>query len=193
MPCIRFTLLALIVSLTACNSNMTQPKPPVAAKKPHTVASPNGSREDEYYWLRDDDTKAKRPEVMHYLEAENAYAQQMLAPLAGLQAKLIGEMKARIREDDDWVRKELEHALASGIPVIPVLISSAKVPDARKLPASLRGVFEANCGHLSDTDWVSGFEDIVGAIDRVTAPGRDAKDDPAVWHAVEPPPPQEVN
>ncbi len=30
------------------------PQPPVAAKKPHQVPSPNGSRIDEYYWLRDD-------------------------------------------------------------------------------------------------------------------------------------------
>ncbi|HEV8690707.1 MAG TPA: S9 family peptidase [Ideonella sp.] len=76
------------------------PTPPVAPKLPHTVTSPSGDREDEYYWLRDDDTKAKRPEVMRYLEAENDYAKRMLAPLAGLQAKLIAEMKARMREDD---------------------------------------------------------------------------------------------
>src|SRR5262245_34879405 len=65
--------------------------------------------------------------------------------------------KPRIREDGDWVRKELEHALASGIPVIPVLVSSAEMPDARKLPPSLQGVFEANSGHLADADWASDF------------------------------------
>ncbi|HSI03499.1 MAG TPA: hypothetical protein VLC93_03445, partial [Myxococcota bacterium] len=28
--------------------------PPLAVKKPHTVPSPNGDRDDPYYWLRDD-------------------------------------------------------------------------------------------------------------------------------------------
>src|SRR3954466_7927600 len=71
--------------------------------------------------------------------------------IAAISDAWVGERrfrKPRICEDGDWVRKELEHALASGIPVIPVLISGAKVPDARKLPPSLHGVFEANSGHL---------------------------------------------
>lgn len=97
--------------------------------------------------------------------------------------------KPRIREEGDWVRKELEHALASRIPVIPVLIGGAEMPDARKLPPSLHGVLEANSGRLRDADWVSHFEDIAGAIDRVTAPGEGSDDDPAIWHAVEVPPP----
>src|SRR5262245_61535018 len=95
----RCAMLSLTLAASAANSAV--PTPPVAPKVPHQVTSPAGpSREDEYYWLRDDDTRTKRPEVMHYLEAENGYAQQMMAPLAGLQAKLIGEMKARIRQDD---------------------------------------------------------------------------------------------
>ena len=47
-----------------------QPVPPVAAMRAHAVASPNGARNDDYYWLRDDERKA--PEVLAYLEAENA-------------------------------------------------------------------------------------------------------------------------
>jgi oligopeptidase B len=74
--------------------------PPVARQVPHTVKSPNGERIDEYYWLRDDDPKAKRPEVIQYLEAENAYTEARLAPLVGLQKQLVAEMRARIKEDD---------------------------------------------------------------------------------------------
>ncbi len=77
------------------------PVPPVAPQVPFVVTSPaGGHRDDPYYWLRDDDTKAKRPEVMRHLEAENAYAQAMLAPLTPLRANLLAEMKARIRQDD---------------------------------------------------------------------------------------------
>ena len=49
----------------------TTPTPPIAAVRSHLVRSPNGDRVDEYYWLRDD--TRKDPEVIGYLEAENAY------------------------------------------------------------------------------------------------------------------------
>jgi oligopeptidase B len=81
-------------------AHAASPVPPVAPQKPHTIESPSGKRVDEYYWLRDDDEKAKRPEVMQYLEAENAYSTQMLAPLDKLREQLIAEMKARIQQDD---------------------------------------------------------------------------------------------
>ena len=58
------------------------PKPPVIAKKPHAVTAPHGAvRNDEYYWLRDD--SRKNPEMLAYLNAENTYAD---AVLAGSQA-----------------------------------------------------------------------------------------------------------
>jgi oligopeptidase B len=78
-------------------------KPPVARREPYVVRSPHGDRIDEYYWLRDDDPKTKRPEILEYLRAENAYTEAMLAPLAGLRAQLVAEMRARIKEDDSSV------------------------------------------------------------------------------------------
>jgi oligopeptidase B len=56
---------------------MTEPRlPPVAARKPHRVDSPHGTRTDEYYWLRDD-TRTD-PQVLAYLVAENAAGGQAL-------------------------------------------------------------------------------------------------------------------
>ena len=43
--------------------------PPIAARRPHKVPSPNGSREDDYYWLRDDTRRSK--DVLAYLNAED--------------------------------------------------------------------------------------------------------------------------
>ena len=73
---------------------------PAAPQVPYTVKSPSGDRTDEYYWVRDDDPKTKRAEVMRYLEAENAYTAAAMAPLEGLQKQLVAEMRARILEDD---------------------------------------------------------------------------------------------
>lgn len=75
--------------------------PPVAARRPHDVVSPYGTRTDPYYWLRDDDRK--NPDVLAYLQAENDFTDQALAPAKGLEERLFGELRARIKEDDSSV------------------------------------------------------------------------------------------
>ena len=72
--------------------------PPIAARKPYRVTSPNGSREDDYYWLRDDTRKSK--DVLDYLKAENAYTAGVLAPTHTLQDELYKELRGRIKQDD---------------------------------------------------------------------------------------------
>ncbi|WP_240320762.1 S9 family peptidase [Sphingomonas crusticola] len=74
---------------------------PRVAKKPFQVTSPNGPREDDYYWLRDD--TRKNPEMLAYLAAENAYADAQLAKLKPLQATLYQETVAHIKQDDSSV------------------------------------------------------------------------------------------
>lgn len=76
------------------------PTPPAATRIPFEVKGPQGSRIDEYYWLRDDDPKAKRPEILEYLGAEKAYTEAYMAPLRPLKDRLIAEMQARIKPDD---------------------------------------------------------------------------------------------
>jgi len=117
----RFLAFAALISLTACNTNMKQTPPavaqaeintataaasaaadpPVAAKKPYQVVSPYGSREDEYYWLRDD--KRENAEMLAYVQAENAYADAMLAHIKPLEAKVYGEIIGRLQQDDSSV------------------------------------------------------------------------------------------
>jgi len=75
--------------------------PPDVEKRPHTVTSPHGERQDEYYWLRDDERKD--PQMLAYLNAENAYADAVLAPLKAQEDKLYDEIVARIKQDDSSV------------------------------------------------------------------------------------------
>jgi len=108
--------VALLALLTACNTNMKHtpaviadsapvtvavPQPPVAAKKPHQVVSTNGTREDEYYWLRDD--KRENAEMLAYVKAENAYADAMLAHVKVLETKVYNEIIGRLQQDDSTV------------------------------------------------------------------------------------------
>jgi len=75
--------------------------PPLAAQKPHLVESPNGSRNDEYYWLRDD--KRENAEMLAYVKAENTYADAVLGHTKALETKIYGEIVGRLQQDDSTV------------------------------------------------------------------------------------------
>ncbi len=92
--------LAALLATTAAPAQQ-QDAPPRAEKRPFLVKSPNGAREDDYYWLRDD--TRKDPAMLAYLNAENAFADRQLAPLKPLQARLYEETVAHIKQDDSSV------------------------------------------------------------------------------------------
>jgi oligopeptidase B len=73
-------------------------KPPVAAIRPHSVASPQGLRVDPYYWLRDDERT--NPEVLAYLNAENAYRERSMAAGKPFEDALYEEIVSRLKQDD---------------------------------------------------------------------------------------------
>lgn len=94
---IFFTLLLAATSFAAAQA----PAPPVAATKPYDIVSPHGTRNDPYYWLRDD-TRSK-PEVLDYLKAEQAYYEAMSAAYRKLTETLEKELIGRVKEDDSTV------------------------------------------------------------------------------------------
>ena len=89
------TLLALIMT-TATLFASDVLTPPVAKPIPQTLTIHGDERVDEYGWLRD----KKSPEVIAYLEAENAYAAAVMKPTEELQKQLYAEMLGRIRQTD---------------------------------------------------------------------------------------------
>lgn len=94
-------VLGLLAALVGTGAGAAPPDPPVAAKRPFMVTSPNGAREDDYYWLRDD--TRKNPDMLAYLKAENDYADALLAKSKPLADRLYGEIVARIKQDDSSV------------------------------------------------------------------------------------------
>ena len=72
--------------------------PPVAALTPKVDTLHGDIRVDNYAWLRDD--ARKRPEVISYLEAENAYTEAKTASLTPLRDKLYAEFLGRIKQTD---------------------------------------------------------------------------------------------
>ena len=80
-------------------------QPPKASRKPHSLEIHNDVRVDHYYWLRDRENQ----EVIDYLTVENAYTDEMLAPVKELREALFVEMKSRIKEQDESVPVSYTH------------------------------------------------------------------------------------
>ena len=83
---------------------MTNPTPPVAERRPHSFTLHGLRLEDPYHWLKDPGyPEVTDPEVLAYLEAENAYFEAVMAPHKPLVDRLYEEMKGRIKEDESSV------------------------------------------------------------------------------------------
>jgi hypothetical protein len=61
--------------------------------------------------------------------------------------------RPRLDDPQDTVRREIESALAGGLPVIPVLVEGARMPDAAALPASLAALARCQAVTLDDEGW----------------------------------------
>jgi len=102
LPLHRSTLAALsalsiVVGLTAAPRLAAQDlTPPTATAKPKIDTLHGEVRTDNYFWLRE----KSNPEVISYLEKENAYTSARMKHTEVLQQKLYDEMLGRIKETD---------------------------------------------------------------------------------------------
>ena len=71
-------------------------QPPVARREPHVTEIHGRTLKDDYFWLRE----RTNPEVLKYLEAENAYTEEVMKPTRALQETLYHEMLGRIKQTD---------------------------------------------------------------------------------------------
>jgi oligopeptidase B len=71
-------------------------QPPVARKEPTQTSLHGVTLTDDYAWLRD----REHPDVTAYLEAENAYAAAVMAPLEELREHLYEEMLSHVKQTD---------------------------------------------------------------------------------------------
>ena len=72
---------------------------PLAKRDPKTLVTHGDQRIDDYFWLND----RENPEVIAYLDAENAYTKAAMADTQVFQDNLYTEMVARFKQDDQSV------------------------------------------------------------------------------------------
>ncbi|MFN3433413.1 MAG: S9 family peptidase, partial [Sphingomonas sp.] len=83
---------------------MTAATAPIADRRPHRFVTHGVAIDDPYAWLKDPNyPEVTDPDVLAYLEAENAYFESVMAPHRPLVDRLYEEMKARIKEDESSV------------------------------------------------------------------------------------------
>lgn len=101
----KHLLLSCVCVIFAANAQSNKTKmtetisPPLAAVKPKQLEKHGDVRIDNYYWLNE----RENPEVIDYLNKENAYYNAMTAGQKQFQKDLFEEMKGRIKEDDSSV------------------------------------------------------------------------------------------
>ncbi|WP_429670522.1 S9 family peptidase [Flavobacterium flavipigmentatum] len=91
--CVIFALLIMKTNAQSMQDNIVAPQAKIIAKN---LKKHKETRVDNYFWLND----RENPEVIDYLNKENAYYENMTAQTKGLQGSLFEEMKSRIKEDD---------------------------------------------------------------------------------------------
>ena len=92
---------AVVVAQQAPTTSPAAPTltPPMAAVRPHRFDEHGNVRIDQYYWLKD----RSNPEVIKYLEDENAYTKAVMAHTQALQDRLYEELKGRVLQNDQSV------------------------------------------------------------------------------------------
>jgi TIR domain len=80
--------------------------------------------------------------------------------------------ETRIKEENDPVRIEVETALQQGIPVIPVLVGGATMPNAAELPSSLQNLCYFNAAQVDGgRDFHQHMGRLIKGIDQILNTG----------------------
>lgn len=74
---------------------------------------------------------------------------------------------ARLKDANDFVRREIESALSSGKLVLPLLVGGARMPDQAALPESLQSLARRQAVSLSDADWKRDVEELGRTLGRL--------------------------
>ena len=103
----------------------------------------------------------------------------VLLALIGDQWLTITDLHGRRRLDDpdDFVRLEIEAALARKVRIIPILVDGANMPRADELPAGLSGLVRRQALELSPSRFEYDTSRLLKVLDATLAEMRSAQDD----------------
>ena len=91
---LNFVLLFIMIS----SCDMNQVSKPSPKKVPFELTQHNDRRIYNYYWIRDDEIND--PEVIEYLESENAYADAWFKSKHDYKSEIVTELIAQVPDEE---------------------------------------------------------------------------------------------
>jgi TIR domain len=87
--------------------------------------------------------------------------------------------KRRLKQEGDFVRMEVETALARGIRLIPVLVGDAAMPTAEDLPESMAPLLRRHAHSISDRRWAYDLGELIDILEKIPGVSRRKHETPA--------------
>ncbi|MEQ6342070.1 MAG: toll/interleukin-1 receptor domain-containing protein [Gammaproteobacteria bacterium] len=103
--------------------------------------------------FRDVDDIQPGEDFAQAIQSQLREAGAVLVMMGPFWLKADADGRRRLDDPGDFVRQEIEAALDSGKPLIPLLVGGAKMPTADELPPSLAALARRQAVVLSDVSW----------------------------------------
>ncbi len=76
--------------------------------------------------------------------------------------------RRRLEDPDDWVRREVAEALSRpSLPVFPLLVDGATMPDAEELPVDLKGLVRRQASELTLRHWAQDIASLATMLRKI--------------------------
>jgi hypothetical protein len=117
--------------------------------------------------FRDIGDIAPGEDFVHVIRARLADAHGVLVLIGPRWAGGAPGGPRRIDDEGDFVRLEVQEALASGVRVVPVLLPGASMPTEEELPAPLKALARRNALTLDDLHWDASVARLLDGLGQV--------------------------
>ena len=98
-------------------------------------------------------------------------ASDVLVVLIGPEWLIDREGVRRLDDERDPVRREIMTALDREVPIVPVLLQGAAMPDEAVLPEHIQLLSRKQAIDVTDSDWDRSMERVILAVERFLMPG----------------------
>ena len=114
--------------------------------------------------FRDVDDIAPGEDFIHTIESQLREVGAVLVMIGPHWLAAGADGQRRLEAKDDFVHIEIQAALASGKPLIPLLVEGARMPTEADLPPALAGLARRQAVVLSDAHWRADVERLVASL-----------------------------
>ena len=114
--------------------------------------------------FRDIDDIGPGEDFIHAIESQLRDVGAVLVMIGPHWLAAGADGRRRLDAEDDFVHLEIQVALASGKPLIPLLVGGARMPAEADLPPALAGLARRQAVVLTDVHWRSDVERLVASL-----------------------------